>query len=109
MTNYPNANKDQYGRLRVGAALGVTGDVMERVAALVEMGVDIVTVDTAHGHSQGVLDTVKKIKDLYGDQIDVVGGNIATGAAAVALADAGADGVKVGIGPGSICTTRIVT
>jgi len=109
VTNYPNANKDQYGRLRVGAALGVTGDVMERVAALVEMGVDIVTVDTAHGHSQGVLDTVKKIKDLYGDQIDVVGGNIATGAAAVALAEAGADGVKVGIGPGSICTTRIVT
>jgi IMP dehydrogenase len=109
VTNYPNANKDQYGRLRVGAALGVTGDVMERVAALVEMGVDIVTVDTAHGHSQGVLDTVKKIKDLYGDQIDVVGGNIATGAAAMALAEAGADGVKVGIGPGSICTTRIVT
>jgi IMP dehydrogenase len=109
VTNYPNANKDQYGRLIVGAALGVTGDVMERVAALVEMGVDIVTVDTAHGHSQGVLDTVKKIKDLYGDQIDVVGGNIATGAAAVALAEAGADGVKVGIGPGSICTTRIVT
>ena len=109
VTNYPNANKDQYGRLRVGAALGVTGDVMERVAALVEMGVDIVTVDTAHGHSQGVLDTVKKIKDLYGNQIDVVGGNIATGAAAVALAEAGADGVKVGIGPGSICTTRIVT
>ena len=109
VTNYPNANKDKYGRLRVGAALGVTGDVMERVAALVEMGVDIVTVDTAHGHSQGVLDTVKKIKDLYGNQIDVVGGNIATGAAAVALAEAGADGVKVGIGPGSICTTRIVT
>jgi IMP dehydrogenase len=109
VTNYPNANKDQYGRLRVGAALGVTGDVMERVAALVEMGVDIVTVDTAHGHSQGVLDTVKKIKDLYGDQIDVVGGNIATGDAAMALAEAGADGVKVGIGPGSICTTRIVT
>ena len=109
VTNYPNANKDRYGRLRVGAALGVTGDVMERVAALVEVGVDIVTVDTAHGHSQGVLDTVKEIKEKYGDKIDVVGGNIATGAAAVALAEAGADAVKVGIGPGSICTTRVVT
>lgn len=106
--NFPNACKDDMGRLRVGAAVGVTPDTMDRVDALVESGVDIVTVDTAHGHSEGVLQTVKKIKETYPD-LNVVGGNIATRSAAEALADAGADVVKVGVGPGSICTTRVVT
>ena len=106
--NFPNACKDEMGRLRVGAAVGVTPDTMDRVDALVECGVDIVTVDTAHGHSEGVLETVKKIKSTYKD-LNVVGGNIATRSAAEALAEAGADVVKVGVGPGSICTTRIVT
>lgn len=106
--NFPNACKDDLGRLRVGAAVGVTSDTMERVEALVNAGVDIITVDTAHGHSQGVLNTVSAIKEKY-PELSVIGGNIATRAAAEALADAGADVVKVGVGPGSICTTRVVT
>ena len=106
--NFPNACKDKLGRLRVGAAVGVTGDTMERVDALVNAGVDVITVDTAHGHSQGVLTTVAKIKEKYPD-LNIIGGNIATASAAEALADAGADIVKVGVGPGSICTTRVVT
>ena len=106
-TEFPNACKDELGRLRVGAAVGVGGDTPERVAALVEAGVDLLVVDTAHGHSDGVLKRVEWIKSHY-PQVQVIGGNIATGAAARALADHGADAVKVGIGPGSICTTRIV-
>lgn len=106
--DYPFACKDEYGRLVVGAAVGVTHDMMERVAALKAVGVDVVCVDTAHGHSIGVLSAVKKLKEKYGDDLQVVGGNVATGEGAKALADAGADGVKVGVGPGSICTTRIV-
>ncbi|MEX2478873.1 MAG: IMP dehydrogenase [Gracilimonas sp.] len=106
--NFPNACKDEMGRLRVGAAVGVTPDTMDRVDALVAASVDAITVDTAHGHSQGVLDTIKKIKKAYPD-LNVIGGNIATRAAAEALAEAGADVVKVGVGPGSICTTRVVT
>ena len=107
-TDFPHACKDQYGRLRVGAAVGTGGDCEERVAALVAAGVDVIAVDTAHGHSQGVLDRVSWIKQQY-PKVQVIGGNIATAAAAKALANAGADAVKVGIGPGSICTTRIVT
>jgi IMP dehydrogenase len=103
----PNACKDQYGRLRVAAAVGVTADVMDRINALVEVGVDAVIIDTAHGHSKGVLDTLKKVKAKF-KQIDVVVGNIATAEAAIALAEAGADAIKVGIGPGSICTTRVI-
>ncbi len=106
-TDKPNACKDEQGRLRVGAAVGVGAGTDERVAALVEAGVDVVVVDTAHGHSQGVLDRVSWIKRHYPD-LQVIGGNIATGEAAKALVAAGADGVKVGIGPGSICTTRVV-
>jgi len=104
---YPNACKDDQGRLRVGAAVGTGADTSARVAALVEAGVDVLVVDTAHGHSQGVIDRVSWIKKNY-PQIQVIGGNIATGEAALALLEAGADAVKVGIGPGSICTTRIV-
>ncbi|WP_018866382.1 MULTISPECIES: IMP dehydrogenase [unclassified Thioalkalivibrio] len=106
-TEHPNASKDERGRLRVGAAVGVGDGTDERVAALVEAGVDVLVVDTAHGHSQGVLDRVAWVKKHYPD-VQVVGGNIATAAAAKDLVAAGADGVKVGIGPGSICTTRIV-
>ncbi|MEW5756425.1 MAG: IMP dehydrogenase [Pseudomonadota bacterium] len=106
-TDKPNACKDELGRLRVGAAVGVGAGTDERVAALVEAGVDVVVVDTAHGHSQGVLDRVAWVKRQYPD-LQVIGGNIATGEAAKALVAAGADGVKVGIGPGSICTTRVV-
>ncbi|OYY75466.1 MAG: IMP dehydrogenase [Gammaproteobacteria bacterium 28-57-27] len=106
-TDFPNASKDTYGSLRVGAAVGTGADTEARVAALVEAGVDAIVVDTAHGHSQGVLDRVRWIKHNY-PQVQVIGGNIATGAAALDLVKAGADGVKVGIGPGSICTTRIV-
>jgi IMP dehydrogenase len=106
-TDYPSACKDEDGQLRVGAAVGTGGDTEERVAALVQAGVDVVIVDTAHGHSQGVIDRVRWVKQHYPD-IQVIGGNIATAAAARALVEAGADGVKVGIGPGSICTTRIV-
>ncbi|TAJ51814.1 MAG: IMP dehydrogenase [Nevskiaceae bacterium] len=106
-TDFPNASKDSLGSLRVGAAVGTGPDTDERVAALVEAGVDVVVVDTAHGHSQGVLDRVSAIKKRFGN-LQVIGGNIATAEAALALVDAGADAVKVGIGPGSICTTRIV-
>jgi len=105
--NYPNACKDQHGRLRVGAAVGVTPDTMDRVSALVKAGVDVITIDTAHGHSKGVIEKLKEVKSKY-PNLQVVVGNIATGDAAIALADAGADAVKVGIGPGSICTTRII-
>jgi IMP dehydrogenase len=105
--DYPNACKDEYGQLRVGAAVGTGEGTEERVAALVKAGVDVIVVDTAHGHSKGVLDRVRWVKEHY-PQVEVIGGNIATAEAAVALAEAGADAVKVGIGPGSICTTRIV-
>ena len=101
---FPNANKDQHGRLRVGAAIGV--GQLDRATALVEAGVDVIVLDSAHGHSQGIIDTLKLIKKTL--DVDVIAGNIATGAAAQDLIDAGADAVKVGIGPGSICTTRIV-
>ncbi|MDA3613642.1 IMP dehydrogenase [Polluticaenibacter yanchengensis] len=104
---YPNANKDGFGRLLVGAALGITGDMLERAEALVKIGVDVVTLDSAHGHSEGVLQSVKKLKSNFKD-LQVIAGNVATAAGAKALAEAGADCVKVGIGPGSICTTRIV-
>jgi len=103
----PNSNKDSFGRLRVAAAVGVTGDVMDRVNALVTAGVDAIIVDTAHGHTKGVVDTLKLIKAQY-PNLDVVVGNIATADAARYLVEAGADGLKVGIGPGSICTTRVV-
>jgi IMP dehydrogenase len=106
-TEHPFACKDEHGKLRVGAAVGVGADNDERIELLAAAGVDVVVVDTAHGHSQGVLDRVKWVKTNF-PHIDVIGGNIATAAAAKALADHGADGVKVGIGPGSICTTRIV-
>lgn len=104
---YPAACKDEHGRLRVGAAVGVTADTIDRVTALVNAGVDVITVDTAHGHSKGVIDMVKKVKATF-PNLQVIAGNIATADAALALADAGVDGVKVGIGPGSICTTRII-
>ncbi len=104
---YPSACKDDQGRLRVGAAVGTGAGTEERVAALVEAGVDVIVVDTAHGHSRGVIDRVAWVKKNFPD-VQVIGGNIATGEAARALAEAGADAVKVGIGPGSICTTRIV-
>ena len=106
-TEYPTAAKDGHGRLRVGAAVGTGEGTEERVALLAEAGVDVIVVDTAHGHSQGVLSRVQWVKKTF-PQVEVIGGNIATGAAAKALVDHGADGVKVGIGPGSICTTRIV-
>ncbi|WNO07600.1 IMP dehydrogenase [Teredinibacter sp. KSP-S5-2] len=105
---FPNASKDVNGSLIVGASVGTSPDTDDRVAALIEAGVDVLVVDTAHGHSQNVIERVRKIKKDYPD-IQVIGGNIATGEAAKALVEAGADGVKVGIGPGSICTTRIVT
>jgi IMP dehydrogenase len=105
--NFPNACKDEHGRLRVGAAVGVTADTMDRVDALVKAGVDVIAIDTAHGHSKGVIDKLKEVKAKYPD-LQVIAGNVATGDAAIALANAGADGVKVGIGPGSICTTRII-
>lgn len=106
-TTFPNACKDDQGRLRVGAAVGTGADTADRVKALSDAGVDIIVVDTAHGHSKGVIDRVRWVKENF-PHIQVIGGNIATAEAAIALADAGADGVKVGIGPGSICTTRIV-
>ena len=105
--DYPLACKDEQERLRVGAAVGTGADTEERVAALVAAGVDVIVVDTAHGHSQGVLDRVRWVKQTF-PSVQVIGGNIATAAGALALVEAGADGVKVGIGPGSICTTRIV-
>ncbi|MDA0940084.1 MAG: IMP dehydrogenase [Bacteroidetes bacterium] len=107
LSEFPNSCKDQYGRLRVAAAVGVTADTHERVAALVDAGVDAVIVDTAHGHSRGVIDTVRDVKKAFGS-IDIVAGNVATAEAALALVEAGADAVKVGIGPGSICTTRVI-
>ncbi len=103
----PHACKDEYGRLRVGAAVGVTADIVERVEALKVAGVDVISIDTAHGHSKGVIEACKKIKAAFPD-LDVIVGNIATAEAATALAEAGADGVKVGVGPGSICTTRVI-
>lgn len=106
--NYPHACKDTFGRLRAGASVGTSADTEERVAALVDAGVDVLVVDTAHGHSRNVLDRVRMIKADH-PGLQIIGGNIATGEAAIALAEAGADAVKVGIGPGSICTTRIVT
>jgi len=106
-TEHPNASKDELGRLRAGAAVGVASDTEQRVEALVAANVDVIVVDTAHGHSQGVLDRIAWIKKRH-PELQVIGGNVATAAGAMALADHGADGVKVGIGPGSICTTRIV-
>ncbi len=105
--NFPNACKDEHGRLRVGAAVGVTADTITRVDALVKAGVDVIAIDTAHGHSIHVINKLKEVKAKYPD-LQVIAGNVATGDAAMALAEAGADGVKVGIGPGSICTTRII-
>ena len=107
-TSFPNAARDPMGKLRVGAAVGVGDGTEERVELLVKAGVDVIVVDTAHGHSAGVIERVRWVKKNF-PQVDVIGGNIATGAAALALVEAGADAVKVGIGPGSICTTRIVT
>lgn len=107
-TDYPYACKDSQGRLRVGAAVGTGPDTEERVSALIAAGVDVIVVDTAHGHSQFVLDKVRWLKKSY-PEVQVIGGNVATGAAALALVEAGADAIKVGIGPGSICTTRVVT
>lgn len=106
--NKPNACKDSLGRLRVGAAVGVGAGTDERIAGLVDAGVDVLLIDTSHGHSQGVIDQVRRIRDAYPD-LQIIAGNVATADGAKALADAGVDGVKVGIGPGSICTTRIVT
>ncbi len=105
--SHPLASKDSLGRLRVGAAVGVTHDLLDRVAALVQVGVDVVSIDTAHGHSLGVINALKSVKKAF-PNLDVIVGNIATGDAAVALAEAGADAIKVGVGPGSICTTRII-
>ncbi|HRG09364.1 MAG TPA: IMP dehydrogenase, partial [Cyclobacteriaceae bacterium] len=105
--NKPNACHDEYGRLRVGAAVGVTADVVERISALKNSGVDIISIDTAHGHSKGVIEAAKSVRKKF-PELQLVVGNIATGEAAKALAKAGADAVKVGVGPGSICTTRIV-
>jgi IMP dehydrogenase len=105
--NYPKACKDAHGRLVVGAAVGVTADTLERVSALVAVGVDVIAIDTAHGHSKGVIDEVNRVKTAF-PQLQIIAGNIATGSAAKALAEAGADAVKVGVGPGSICTTRII-
>ena len=106
-TDYPSACKDERGALRVGAAVGTSPDTDERIDALVAAGVDVVVVDTSHGHTRGVLDRIRRTKESYPD-LQVIGGNIVTAEAARALAEAGADGVKVGIGPGSICTTRVV-
>lgn len=107
LRNFPNAGKDTYGRLIVGAALGITADMLDRAAALIQEGVDVVTLDSAHGHSKGVMDALKKLKQAFGN-LQVIAGNVGTAAGSKALAEAGADAVKVGIGPGSICTTRIV-
>jgi IMP dehydrogenase len=107
VTNYPLASKDQFGRLMVGAAVGVTADLLERVDTLSKVGADVICIDTAHGHSKGVLDAVKLVKKHYPD-LQIIAGNVATGDGAKALVKAGADGIKVGVGPGSICTTRIV-
>jgi IMP dehydrogenase len=108
MKQYPNSARDEGGRLLVGAAVGVTGDVIERTQALIDAGVDVIVIDTAHGHSQNVLNHVKMIKDKF-PELQLIAGNVATGDATRALIESGADCVKVGIGPGSICTTRVVT
>ena len=105
--NRPNACKDEFGRLRVGAAVGVTPDIVERIEALKAAGVDVISIDTAHGHSKGVIEAAKAVKKAYPD-LDLIVGNVATAEAAKALAEAGADAIKVGVGPGSICTTRII-
>jgi len=105
--SHPHSCKDEFGRLRVGAAVGVTKDMIERVNALVTAGVDVITIDTAHGHTKGVIDALKKIKKFF-PKLQVIAGNVATGEGAKALVKAGADAVKVGIGPGSICTTRVI-
>lgn len=105
---YPNAAKDARGRLLVGAALGVSKDLVERAAALAAAGVDVLVLDSAHGHSKGILDALESLKNTYADSLDIIAGNIATAEGARALAERGADAVKVGIGPGSICTTRVV-
>ena len=105
---YPRAAKDDKGRLRVAGAIGVGADLQERSDALVSAGVDVLVVDTAHGHSRRVIDAVTWLKDRHGDRVDIIAGNVATAEATVALIKAGADAVKVGIGPGSICTTRVV-
>jgi IMP dehydrogenase len=107
LSSYPNSVKDAFGRLLVGAALGITSDMLDRASALQEIGVDVVCLDSAHGHTKGVIDALKSIKKSF-PKLEVLAGNIGTAAGAKALAEAGADGVKVGIGPGSICTTRIV-
>ena len=107
LKSHPHAVKDSFGRLLVGAGVGITGDIMQRVEALHKVGVDIICLDSAHGHTKGVIDALKNIKKTF-KNIQVIAGNVGTGAGAKALADAGADAVKVGIGPGSICTTRIV-
>jgi IMP dehydrogenase len=107
LKDYPNACKDEFGRLRVAAGVGVTVDVEERVAALLKAGADVIVVDTAHGHSKGVLETLKSLKQTF-PTIQMIAGNVATGAGALALVEAGADAVKVGVGPGSICTTRVI-
>lgn len=104
----PNACKDDFGRLRVAAAVGITGDTYERMEALINAGVDALVIDTAHGHSKGVIDTLKEARKRFGNKVDYVVGNIATAEAALALKEAGADAIKVGIGPGSICTTRVI-
>ena len=103
----PNACKDEYGRLRVGAAVGITPDIADRISALIKSGVDLVSIDTAHGHSKGVIDTTKKIKKTFPD-LEIIVGNIATATGAKALVEAGADAIKIGVGPGSICTTRVI-
>ncbi|MDI9459951.1 MAG: IMP dehydrogenase [Bacillota bacterium] len=105
---YPNSARDDKGRLVVAAAVGVGADRLERSAALVDAGVDALVIDTAHGHSRGVIEALRELKQKFGDRVDLVAGNVATGAAVQALIEAGADAVKVGIGPGSICTTRVV-
>jgi len=108
LKSHPNACKDQFGRLLAGAAIGITADILDRVDALKNAGVDVITLDSAHGHSKGVIDAIKQVKKAF-KGIPIIAGNVATGAGAKALADAGADAVKVGVGPGSICTTRVVT
>ncbi len=107
LENYPNSCKDKLGRLVVGAAVGIASDTMERIEALMSMDVDVLCIDTAHGHSKGVIDMVKKVRKKY-SALQIIAGNVATGDAAVALAQAGANAIKVGVGPGSICTTRVV-
>jgi IMP dehydrogenase len=105
--SYPQSSKDEHGRLRVGAAVGISKDTFDRVEALVKVGVDVICVDTAHGHSRGVLDSIKEIRKKF-PYLQIIGGNVATAEGAMALVESGVNGVKVGVGPGSICTTRIV-